>query len=434
MIKKEIGDSVLRVIETFSGIGSQAKALANIGIDYEIVATVEWEIGALYAYDIIHNGPQDLKVYRHHTKESLVKELSQYNLSNDGKSPLKDRSLNSMSVPQLKAILCSLERNNNFVDITKVKAKDLPDADILTYSFPCQDLSIAGTWHNNIGGIDRGANNRSTLLWQIERILKEYVHNDKSLPKFLLMENVSNILSCKHIDNFNEWQYFLEELGYCNQIYTLDARNFGVPQSRVRTYMISVLCPSEEVRQEIIEYFLYNNLENYVVSDEDIRPINEYLRLDYSVDKYKFEAIESTPAFTPSRKKIYENNPILATDDIVHSSVHARTVTTKQDRHPNSGIIEYSNIQLTSANHKYRNLTPRECFLLMGFEEEDFDRLQENNINITEYRKILPTSKLIKLAGNSIVVQVLEKVFIQIDEINNQILTKQSTLSQAKNF
>ena len=199
--------------------------------------------------------------------------------------------------------------------------------------------------------------------------------------------------------------------------------------------MISVLCPSEEVRQEIIEYFLYNNLENYVVSDEDIRPINEYLRLDYSVDKYKFEAIESTPKHLHLlEKKIYENNPILATDDIVHSSVHARTVTTKQDRHPNSGIIEYSNIQLTSANHKYRNLTPRECFFWMGFEEEDFDRLQENNINITEYRKILPTSKLIKLAGNSIVVQVLEKVFIQIDEINNQILTKQSTLSQAKNF
>lgn len=421
--KKEIGDSMLRVIETFSGIGSQAKALENIGIGHEVVATVEWEIGALYAYDIIHNGPQNLKMYRHHTKDSLVRELSKYNLSGDGKLPLKDRTLISMNVSQLKAILCAIERNNNLVDITSVSANDLPDADVLTYSFPCQDLSIAGTWHNNLGGIDRDANNRSTLLWQIERILKEYVEIDKSLPKFLLMENVSNILSCKHIDNFNEWQHFLEDLGYVNQVYTLDARNFGVPQSRVRTYMISVLCPNEEVREQVNEYFLYNNLENYMVVDENIRPVGEYLRLDYSVEKYKIEAIESTPSFTPSRKKIYENNPILATDNNANNSVHARTITTKQDRHPNSGIVEYSSIQLTKTNPKYRNLTPRECFLLMGFDEEDFDRLQKYNISIGTDRKILPLSKLIRLAGNSIVVQVLENIFVQMDEINNQILT-----------
>ena len=75
------------------------------------------------------------------------------------------------------------------------------DTDILTYSFPCQDLSIARAWHGSSGGIDRNANNRSSMLWQIERILKERKDKKLRLPRFLLMENVRNIQSKKHKDN-----------------------------------------------------------------------------------------------------------------------------------------------------------------------------------------------------------------------------------------
>lgn len=363
-----------------------------------------------------------MKNYRHHTRDSLIEELEKYSLSGDGKEPLSSRALVSMSVAQLKAILCSIERNNNLVDITAVSASELPDADLLTYSFPCQDLSVAGIWHNNMGGIDRNAKNRSTLLWQIERILKEYLEIDKKLPNFLLMENVSNILSSKHIDNFNEWQKFLEDLGYVNKIYTLDARNFGVPQSRIRTYLVSVLAKDIDVSKTIEDYFFLNNLENIKLSEDKITSIGQYLRLDYSIEKYKQEAIESTPIFTPSRQKIYENNRILATDNRANDELYAGTLTTKQDRHPNSGIIEYSKNILTNINTKYRNLTPRECFLLMGFEEEKFDLLMEHNIQIGTDRKILPTSKLVKLAGNSIVVPVLESIFKQISQINEEIL------------
>ncbi|MEG7619479.1 MULTISPECIES: DNA (cytosine-5-)-methyltransferase [Bacilli] len=414
---------MLRIIETFSGIGSQVQALKNINIEHRVVATVEWEIGAMYAYDIMHNGPQYLKEYRHHTKESLVNILDNYTLSSDGKVPLSYRALTKLSLVQLKAILSSIERNNNLVDIKSVKAIELPDTDVLTYSFPCQDLSVSGYWHNNHSGIDRDANNRSTLLWEIERILKEFVEIGKALPKFLLMENVSNILSSKHIKNFNEWQNFLENLGYINKIYTLDARNFGIPQSRIRTYLVSVLAENSEQANEINNYFLLNNLENIYLDKEQIAPIERFLRLDYSKKLYYMEAIESTPAFTESRKKIYENNVILATDNIAHNKEHARTITTKQDRHPNSGIIEFRNQELTSINKKYRNLTPRECFLLMGFKEEQYELLMENNIQIGQDRKILSQTKLIQLAGNSIVVQVLESIFNQINEINEKILT-----------
>ncbi|MEK5183799.1 DNA (cytosine-5-)-methyltransferase [Solibacillus sp. FSL W7-1324] len=417
---------MLKVVETFSGIGSQVQALKNIGIEHEVVATVEWEIGAMYAYDIIHNGPQDLSKYRHHTKESLVNILAKYNLSSDGKEPLSYRSLNSLSVGHLKSILCAINRNNNLVDITNVKAEELPSTDVLTYSFPCQDLSVSGHWHNNTSGIDRDANNRSTLLWEIERILKGYVEQEKELPKFLLMENVSNILSSKHINNFNEWQSFLENLGYVNQVYTLDARNFGIPQSRVRTYLVSVLAQSTHKKNMVGDYFMLNNLENISLDKGRVQPIGNFLRLDYSVEKYKLEAIDSTPVFTESRKKIYENNVILAAGNAANEAEHARTVTTKQDRHPNSGIIEYKNEVLTTVNTKYRNLTPRECFLLMGFEESQFDCLIENNSLVGNEKKMLSQSKLIRLAGNSIVVQVLESIFKQIDEINRIILNDDS--------
>lgn len=385
-------------------------------------AIVEWEIGALYAYDIIHNGPQNLHSYRHHTKDSIIKILSKYNLSNDGKEALSSRSISSMSMLQLKSILAAIDRTNNKVDITKVRANDLPDSDLLTYSFPCQDLSVSGYWHKNKGGINRDANNRSTLLWQIERLLKEYSQSNKELPQFLLMENVSNILSDKHRDNFKEWCEFLEKLGYVNQIYTLDSRNFGVPQTRVRTYMISVLAKSNEIVRNVKSFFESKNLEKVKMPQEKIEDIANYLRLNYDNKIYRQEAIESTPTLTPSREKILKLNPVLAEDNIPMNSKYARTITTKQDRHPNSGIILYNKNILTPVNKKYRNLTPRECFLLMGFDESSFDLLMENNIKFANDRKILTNAKLIRLAGNSIVVPVLESIFEQMIEIKNKIL------------
>lgn len=412
---------MLKVIETFSGIGSQVQALKNKDIKHKVVATVEWEIAAIFAYDIMHNGPQNLYDYRHHTKDSILDFLSQYNLSNGGSESLSNRALKSLSLGQLKSILYSIKRNNNFVDIKSVKAKDLPEANVLTYSFPCQDLSVSGHWHNRTSGIDREANNRSTLLWEIERILIEYNEINKPLPTFLLMENVSNILSSKHIGNFKEWLKFLESLGYVNQVVTLDSRKFGIPQTRVRTYVISVLAEDENLKRDIGTYFYLNNLENKMYIKKT-HSIEKYLRLDYDNEVYRQEAIESTPSLTKSREKIFQLNVKLATDRTPHNNQFARTVTTKQDRHPNSGVIAFDKEVLVDRNHLYRNLTPRECFLLMGFSEEQFDLLLKENFYVSENRLFLTNAKLIQLAGNSIVVPVLEEIFCQINEINETIL------------
>lgn len=414
---------MLRMIETFSGIGSQTQALKNIGLDHKVVAISEWDVNAMYAYDILHNGKQDLSAFRHYTKQDLIDELKEYTLSMDGKNPMSERAISSLSILHLKAILCSIRNNNNLVDITKIHAQDLPEADILTYSFPCQDLSISGYWHNrDSGGIDRDANNKSTLLWQVERILKEYVACERDLPPFLLMENVSNILSPRHIDNFLEWQAFLSSLGYINQVYTLDARNFGVPQSRIRTYMISVLATNAEKRREIEDYFIVNSLEHIICPETQRKSLAAYLKVDYSNDVYRAEAIESTPELTPSREKIFAENLILAEGNHVFENLSARTVTTKQDRNPNSGVIAYGSAVLTEKNPKYRNLTPRECFLLMGFSEEQFDRLTQENITVGRDRTILTVTKLVKMAGNSIVVQVLEAIFRQIRDLHENYL------------
>lgn len=74
------------------------------------------------------------------------------------------------------------------------------------------DLSIAGHWHNNKGGITKGSNNRSSLLWEIDRILYEYVESDMKNPRFLMMENVTNILSDKYKDDFEEWKKLLKNV------------------------------------------------------------------------------------------------------------------------------------------------------------------------------------------------------------------------------
>ncbi|MCR8968465.1 DNA (cytosine-5-)-methyltransferase [Facklamia sp. 7083-14-GEN3] len=414
---------MLKVVESFSGLGAQTQALKNAKIDYQILNTVEWEVGAIFAYDILHNGPQDLSIYRHHTKESLVQEISKYNISSNGKDLITLTGIRSMSMIYLKSILYSIERNHNLIDINTVGSNNLPDnIDLFTYSFPCQDLSVSGHFWNNKKGINRDSGGQSSLLWQVERIIDELSQDSKSLPQFLLMENVSAILSKAHIKNFNMWCEFLNQKGYYNKVYTLNAKNFNIPQNRERTYMISIFTNGDSALNDKLDYFFFeNNLEAIQLDTTQTESLRNYLKLDYSDAKYRAEAIMATPEFTPSRKKIYRENVCLAIDDQVIENEIARTITTKQDRNPNSGLIHYSDNNQLVSGRPYRNLTPREAFLLMGFSEKSYDMLLDNNIEVSKNRQILPNSKLLKLSGNSIVVNVLTKIFEQMQQIRKEI-------------
>ena len=412
---------MLRVVEMFSGIGSQAKALEKLGIEFKIENTVEWDIAAFYAYDIIHNGIQNLTQYENLDKTEVLKILNQYTLSMDGKKPISNKYLCSMPEDTLKSILCALDRTHNLGSITDITSDKLPDGiDLLTYSFPCQDLSVCGSWHGNMTGIDRNAHNRSGMLWEVERILKEMHTQDRRLPKFLLMENVSNILSKKHRKNFQEWKDFLSDMGYLNQVYTLNAANFGSPQKRVRTYMISVLCGSAESKDAAEKYFLDNNLEKRVPME--IKPLETYLRTDYSIEKYRNEADVSNMNDTPSRRKIFDDNEIVFDGNRCISKT-INTLTTKQDRNPTAGLVMYP--EHKNGKSKYRNFTPRECFLMMGFEEKDYQSVIENNLKVRKNHFIYTRERCEKLAGNSIVVDVLMAIFAQINDLNSILMDKE---------
>lgn len=181
--------------------------------------------------------------------------------------------------------------------------------------------------------------------------------------------------------------------------------------------MLSVLIEDQPESWTKIQEFL-DNRQNKLHQVKDDPGISEFLRLDYnSRPEYLREALDSTPNWTPSRETIYNDSVKLARGKEVLGPI-AKTITTKQDRNPNAGIIIHE-LNLDGNKAPYRNLTPRETFLLMGFDEDDFDNLIQNNMNVTKSRSMLSHSKLLKLSGNSIVVNVLEEIFTQTYRIDN---------------
>ena len=120
---------------------------------------------------------------------------------------------------------------NNLGDISKIEIEDVPDCDLLTYSSPCQDISIAG----KMAGIEKGSETRSSLLWECERIIRA------KKPKYLVMENVKNLVNYTYIDSFNIWLQKLVDLGYNNYWQVLNAVDYGAPQSRERVFCVSIL-------------------------------------------------------------------------------------------------------------------------------------------------------------------------------------------------
>lgn len=175
-------DKPIRLIELFAGIGAQAKALENIGADFEHYRVCEFDEHAVRSYNAIHG--------------------------------------------------TSFEPS----DITKLHASDLNIVDtdkycyILCYSFPCQDLSSAGTKK----GMQKGTGSRSSLLWEVERLLEE----TENLPQILLMENVPEVVT---VYEFSQWCEYLRSKGYTNRWQTMNANDYGIPQSRERCLMVSWL-------------------------------------------------------------------------------------------------------------------------------------------------------------------------------------------------
>lgn len=182
------------------------------------------------------------------------------------------------------------------IDIKNMTGKDLEIKDkdkftyLLTYSFPCTDISLAGKQL----GMSRDSNTRSGLLWEVERLLNE----TEELPDILLMENVPQVHGKKNIDDFNQWIKFLEQKGYSNYYQDLNAKDFGVAQNRNRCFMISILgdygyeFPKKTGLNKTIEDYLEDEAEekfylNNEKADALVRKLKEERRItrDISLSK-----------------------------------------------------------------------------------------------------------------------------------------------------
>lgn len=417
------------IVELFSGIGSQAKALQNIGLEINVLGTCEWDIHASIAYDAIHNSPELPFYVLKMSKEELLEKLQTYTLSNDGKEKMDFKTLKTYSVASLRRIYAAIVRSKNFVDVSSLTGEAMPKKiDILTYSFPCQDLSNVGAFHGYNKGIDKDSGSRSSLLWQVGRILQEMKAAHRRLPRYLLMENVPSLLSQRHFANFSTWIHDLEELGYVSKYFELNAHDFGLPQNRPRLLMISVWVGQSENRKKKVEkYFTKKEPQNIIDDYKNSGyyrqiDINELFRTDYKNEKLLDEAKDCNPNDTPSRKKIWDENPqlVLEGNKINPAFDMIRTITTKQDRNPNSGNLYFD--LGGEGKSKFRYLTPRECLLFMGFTDEDYENIVKNNPEIHKGSVLFPRDKIIRMAGNSIPVKLLEGIFWQIKQIDEQVM------------
>lgn len=416
------------IVELFSGIGSQAKALKNLGYTINALGTCEWDLHAFIAYDAIHSStdiPADIDVL---TKPELLEQLKGYTLSNSGKEKMDYKTLRTYSEPVLKRILTAIRRNNNFVDVSSLTGEQMPeDIDILTYSFPCQDLSNVGAFHGYNKGIDKDSGSRSSLLWQVGRILKEMYDEGKKLPRYLLMENVPTLLAERHRNNFKIWMQDLQNLGYLNYYYELNALLFGLPQNRPRLLMISVYVGENEVRKKQVEDFFRGKDSKKIVEEYrrskyyKQQTVSDLLRINYKNKKLFAEAVDCTPNDTVSRQTIWKENPqiILEGGSLNPEIKFIRTITTKQDRNPNSGNL-YFESGIEGKSH-FRYLTPRECLLFMGFTDEDYRNIVKCNPEVHKGSVLFPRDKIIRMAGNSIPVKLLEGVFYQILLLDKKI-------------
>ena len=249
--------------------------------------------------------------------------------------------------------------------------------DILIHGSPCQDFSIAGKQK----GADEDSETRSSLMWETINIIKQM---GEWKPKVVIWENVKNVLSKHMKHNFNRYLEELDKLGYTSNFKVLNAMDYGLPQDRDRVFVISCLDGT---------FFNFETLEH-----KQMRNIKEFLE-DTREEKY----IVSQPSMI---KKINSNDGSFGGRVQVIKD-RCWTITTKQMRCPNSGVIDLG-------DGRYRYLTERECWRLQGYSDEDF----EAALKVHPGKEGKLNGALYKQSGNSIPTVFFEAIFKQLLDLN----------------
>lgn len=223
----------IRLTELFAGYGSQALSLKYLGIPFEHNVICEWAVNSIQAYKELHFTNDNIDYSASYTYSQLIDMLANYGISQDYNKPMTKEQIARKNESWCRKVYNNIIATHNLVDVSKAHLEFDPTyCNILTYSFPCQDLSLAG----KMAGM-KDTNTRSGLLWEVERILTEC----KNKPDVLLMENVPQVHGLGNVEDFNKWQLRLEELGYKNYWQDLNAKDYGIPQNRNRCFMVSLL-------------------------------------------------------------------------------------------------------------------------------------------------------------------------------------------------
>ena len=420
---------MIRVFEAFAGYGSQSMALERLKqdhpqFDYKVVGISEIDKYAVKAYNATH------------------------------------------------------EPTTNYGDVCLIDWNSVPDFDLFTYSFPCQDISSAGRQR----GLEAGSGTRSSLLWECRKAI------EAKRPKYLLMENVKALVSKKFISHFNDWLLYLESLGYSNFWQVLNAKDYGIPQNRERVFVVSILGNNEQYKfpkpfeltkrlKDVLEecvdekYYLSEKFYNCIVEHSN-RKISEgcgfktqFVNIDgtagtittkygqRSTDPYiiqnGFERNNfAFVSYTREKKGNVVDRHLKDVANTVHTSTGSGGNTDSYvvetfipepsemigvSVHPLSHKMEFKGAESIksdasptlratdykcpptvwemdeescgnnlSSGYRIRKITPRECFRLMGVSETDIDKIQFAGIS---------KSQQYKMAGNSIVVDVLYYIF-----------------------
>ena len=395
---------MLKYLSLFSGIGAFESALTNLGVNYEVVNYCEIDKYASKSYSAIHG------------------------------------------VPETK----------NLWDITKVNVFNLPkpnEIDLVTYGFPCQDISLAGKQKGLFN--DDGSLTRSGLFFEALKVI-EYCK-----PKVAIAENVRNLTSKKFATQFETVLKALEAAGYNNYWKVLNAKDYGIPQNRERVFIVSI---RKDIDRELFEfpkpYSLEKRLkdflepyvdEKYYLSDAQIQRLqttpfvsnsfkvrvsgeNEICNTLCARDYKDPKCVIVPNATKRGYAEAYEGDSV----DLAYPDSKTRrgrvkegvsgTLTTSDnmgvvidDTQGFDGVRYYDNIspslranrsglKTVTESLRIRKLTPRECYRLMGFSDAEFNRAEKVNSN----------TQLYKQAGNSIVVDVLEEIFCMLLDENGE--------------
>jgi len=467
-------DKPIRLISLFSGYDSQFFSLKYLGANVKSWRTCEWAIKSIQALKDAHFKDDNTDYSQGLSDWGIFEQLYKCGISANYNEPMTYEQIKRLGIVKARQIFSNIIATRNMVNIQQVHAEDLgiEETDkycyVMTYSFPCQDLSLAGKG----AGMEKGSGTRSGMLWEVERILDElsgYIpHRHKpinprihsmtpyvdwyqkadttKLPQVLLMENVPEVIGTNNIKHFAKWLEKLESLGYHCYWQVLNAKDYGVPQNRERCFMVSVLGDYyyEFPRPIKLEHRLKDLLEDevdekYYLSD---RIVNYYQNHSKDAEKqgngFRFAPIENcdvvAKTITTRAGSRMDDNFIKITNGKTKVIKNLKTKLCneliKSNRVQEYDVIRHSYSTSRMENMYIQNQTNHDCSPTLDTRCDCLGVVKDYRI-----RKLTPkecfrlmgvkdqdfeniaqnqsNASLYHLAGDSIVVDVLMEIFKQ---------------------